>query len=242
MQPKQLHIHPLRWRQKLGPCRICQDHDSPVIKGLTIYGDGPYSAPLTVHTPVWGKPFTLDDEKLISIHNLFKRTVDNTLKDLRDLGLTAEIERYRALQRKLIHIQEQEHKLDHKTSVQVQQIKDCRCHLQNSCFFNHIMPLIASDDPSLCVPPRSRTNSLPIAIPNAETRGQAIIEWSCNHDQRLHEGVGSQERQGRKARRNPRRHHCYPDPCALCSKTGHSEDWCYFPHIKCPLHGPCKIG
>jgi hypothetical protein len=93
------------------------DHDDPVIEGLTICGDGPYSAPLMVRAPVWGKTSTLDDEKLISIHNLFKRTVDNTLKDLGDPGLTAKIERYRVLQWKLIHIQEQEHEIDHKTSV-----------------------------------------------------------------------------------------------------------------------------
>ncbi|KAH9958177.1 hypothetical protein BGW80DRAFT_1256995 [Lactifluus volemus] len=211
-------------------------------EGLTIHSDGPYSAPLTVRALVWGKSSTFDDEKLISIHNLFKRTVDNALKDLGDPGLTAEIERYRVLQRKLIHIQEQECELDHETSVQAQQMRDCRHRLQCSCFFDHIMPLIASDDPSLCVPPCSRTNSLPITIPNTETRGRAIIKWLHNRDERLHGGAGSQERQSKKARKNPRKHCHYPDPCVLCGRSGHSEDWCYFPHTKCPLHGPCKIG
>jgi hypothetical protein len=214
------------------------DHDNPIIKGLTIYGNGPYGALLTARALVWGKSSTVDDEKLISIHNLFERTVDDALKDLGDPGLMAEVERYRALQRKLIHIQEQERELDYEASVQAQQMRDCRRRLQYSCFFNHIMPLIASDDPSLRVPPRFRTNSPPIAVPNAETRGRAIIEWS---HARLRGSVGSQERRVRKARKNLRKHRHYPDPCRLCGKSGHGEDWCYFPHTNCPLHSPCKI-
>jgi hypothetical protein len=218
------------------------DHDDPIIKELTIHSDRPYGAPLTVRALVWGKSSTVDDEKLISIHNLFKRTVDDALKDLGDLGLIAEVERYRALQQKLIHIQKQEHELDHETSIQVQQMRDCRHRLQCSCFFDRIMPLVASDDPSLHVLPCSRTNSSPIAVPNAKTRGRAIIKWLRNHDERLHGGAGSQERQSRKARKNPRKHCHYLDPCGLCERSSHGEDWCYFPHIKCPLHGPCKIG
>jgi hypothetical protein len=121
MQPKQLYVHLQdgngNWvRTEFVKYHL--DRDDPVIEGLTIYGDGPYGAPLTARAPVWGRSSTVDDEKLISIHNLFKRTVDNTLKDLENPGLTAKVKRYRALQQKLIYIQEQERELDHETSIQ----------------------------------------------------------------------------------------------------------------------------
>jgi hypothetical protein len=100
-------------------------------------------------------------------------------------------------------------------------MRDCRRRLQCFCFFDRIMPLVASDDPSLRVPPRSRMNSPPITVPNAETRERAIIEWSCNRDERLRGGGDSRERRGKKARKNPRKHRRYPDPCPLCGKSGH---------------------
>ncbi|KAH9971969.1 hypothetical protein BGW80DRAFT_1460181 [Lactifluus volemus] len=67
------------------------DHDDSIIKGLTVYGKGPYEAPLTMCALVWGCTSTLEDKKLIANHNLFKQTVDNALNDLGNPGLKAEV-------------------------------------------------------------------------------------------------------------------------------------------------------
>ena len=148
----------------------------------------------------------------------------------------------------------QEQVIEQQLEKQILEMSCCCDHLKNACLTDHLMPLLASGRPDLCLMGEPCPNSPPPLFYLPPTP----LFQTPTPDKQLRGGAGSQER-GRhaprahsawinKCKNKEQKNPCGRDrtrqQCTLCRKTNHVTSKCYTLHkfYPYPATEPCLVG
>jgi Chromo (CHRromatin Organisation MOdifier) domain len=233
--------------------------DDSYITRYTKTGDGPFEAPLNARSHP-DKETGRDDLVLFHPTHVFHRTVDDTLRQLGDPGLTAEVQRYRWTVEEKERLKFEGRKLGQNLGALRRKHEDSIRRLGTTGTTTRLLPFILSDRADIRGPPPRHFNSPPpVVVPGAlpppprlPSNEEARQQVGGSH---LRGGAGSSE-EGHLRRTTKKPYTSTHDMkgktkakqppntrCSLCRKLGHVSARCWTPHVRCPRDGKeCLLG